>query len=580
MVRAERSVPTGGAAVGNAMARIGPDITKLGLTIQDKRDEVDRFETEKRFQEFKFAKAKDLDERMRSMEPGQAAGFADTWTGGYTEEAKAFFETVPERLKRDYDEKLFDVERSYFGKAKSFEYGEQKRTALNAMEDHKYRLAASDDLDSARRDYDSLLAANPWLTPIEKDELRRKDMDELEELNVEHRISRGDALGEIIADLETPTQTGKNVDEVVQSKYSHLTPKRRAALIYRVKTALSAETQLALTDDVERLRATGEAPVDANGKTSLDRAAGLLTPNQFEKARQKWEAAKMEHDAVAPLPNMSDDEALDHVARIIPDAEASDESYAAAVRVQAKALRAAEEQAKERKRDPAAAVTASPEVIAAKEQLAAMQRVTTDTMGEVQAQFAVPPAQANALIIKARLEAQVRLGIREPAPITRAEARDLFQMSGSPSKMPQGEFREKLKEASARAVEMYGPYAKQAFETASKILITDDGQESISASMLRKITSGEGITEYDVRASQALSTVSAGDALFAPPPEAMEEQRYATMRYLNNAWPTPPPGAIAKLKKDHSLADGFNAKYGPGSATAIIAEDLYGVPPK
>src|SRR5688572_204947 len=74
------SVERAGEAVGGAAARFGGQLTKLGLTLEEQRQQADRFETERRYQEFKFGQEQDLDQRMRTAQPGQTAGFADEWT--------------------------------------------------------------------------------------------------------------------------------------------------------------------------------------------------------------------------------------------------------------------------------------------------------------------------------------------------------------------------------------------------------------------------------------------------------------------------------------------------------------------
>src|SRR5690606_40948854 len=136
--------------------------------------------------------------RIRCVEQRHADGFADTWADEYNERAREFFGTVPDHLKPKYDNKLFGVERDLYRSAATFSRNEQKRFALNSIKDDVSRLALSPDLDSARSDLDSLLQLTPYLTPIEKDEVRRKALDVLEEQNSEWRIKSGADLDESI----------------------------------------------------------------------------------------------------------------------------------------------------------------------------------------------------------------------------------------------------------------------------------------------------------------------------------------------------------------------------------------------
>ncbi|MCK9549142.1 lysozyme [Aquamicrobium sp.] len=207
--RSGRAIATIDAtAPARAMQRFGRTIAGAGQEIGDailklSQDPAAEYETERRFQEFKFQQQQQLEERMRSVQPGQADGFADTWADGYGEQARGFFETVPDRLKPKYDNKLFGVERDFYRSAATFSRNEQKRFSLANLDDDVKRLALTPDLDTARADFDSLINLNPYLTPIEKDEVRRKGLDVLEEQNLEWRIRRGDDLDEIIRDLET-----------------------------------------------------------------------------------------------------------------------------------------------------------------------------------------------------------------------------------------------------------------------------------------------------------------------------------------------------------------------------------------
>src|SRR5690554_1759911 len=160
--RSGRAIATIDAtAPARAMQRFGRSIAGAGQEIGDAilkfaENPAAEFETERRFQEFKFQQQQQLEERMRSVQPGQADGFADTWADEYTEQARGFFDTVPDHLKPKYDNKLFGVERDFYRGAASFSRNEQKRFSLANLDQDVNRLALSPDLDSARADYDSL----------------------------------------------------------------------------------------------------------------------------------------------------------------------------------------------------------------------------------------------------------------------------------------------------------------------------------------------------------------------------------------------------------------------------------------
>lgn len=194
--------------IGKGAQDLGRGIVQLGAGIasaSNAGDPAQKFEAESQFQEFKWNEKQALDESMRNMEPGQAGGFADSWADSYKEKAKAFKQTLPEHLKPEYDNKLFGAERDFYGSAATFARGEQKRYSLNRIEDFKNtygsRAQAGEPLDGIRSDFESLVSANPFLTPIEKDEVIRKGYAGLEESHVLGRVERGDNLSDILRDL-------------------------------------------------------------------------------------------------------------------------------------------------------------------------------------------------------------------------------------------------------------------------------------------------------------------------------------------------------------------------------------------
>lgn len=218
------------SAIGKGVQDLGQGITSFGAGVSKMQDNVDpaqKFEAERKFQEFKWNQKLALDETMRGIEPGQADGFADRWAGGYMESAKAFKQTLPDALKPEYDNKLFATEREFYGSAATFARGEQKRVSLNQIEDVKNtygsRAHAGEPLDGIRTDFENLVGANPFLTPIEKDEAIRKGYSGLEESHVLGRIERGDNLGDILKDLHGGQPDTEENPELRARPFSRLT---------------------------------------------------------------------------------------------------------------------------------------------------------------------------------------------------------------------------------------------------------------------------------------------------------------------------------------------------------------------
>jgi hypothetical protein len=196
-------------AIGRGAANLGQGIERVGAaldTIDAAQNQAQAFETERRFQEFKWDQQKGLDTQMRQVEPGQADGFADQWAQGYKQNAKDFFATVPDRLKPQFDERLFGVERDFYNSAATFARTEQKRYSLEQLNDtssqYYSRASAGEPLDNIRNDYKTAIKLNPYLTPIEKDEEARNGFLGLEKAAIEGRLARGEDPVALLKDVK------------------------------------------------------------------------------------------------------------------------------------------------------------------------------------------------------------------------------------------------------------------------------------------------------------------------------------------------------------------------------------------
>jgi len=178
---------------GNAFANLGQQIAQSAVAVQDSWDKVNDYQVATKFEQFKTNEAKLYDEATRNMQPGEAQGFAAKWDAGYSQRAKDFFATVPDRLKPQYDLSLVTYRDNAMmgsGGALDFERGEQRRTALNSLGDvtsnallprieQAAKLPDGDpskpkQLLAIQEDGFKLIDDNPALTPIEKDEAKRK----------------------------------------------------------------------------------------------------------------------------------------------------------------------------------------------------------------------------------------------------------------------------------------------------------------------------------------------------------------------------------------------------------------------
>jgi GH24 family phage-related lysozyme (muramidase) len=362
--------------------------------------------------------------------------------------------------------------------------------------------------------------------------------------------------------------------------YRHLSHEQRSRLENIVTVAGRAKILQDIADDVERIKLGGleAARVDDEGRFALERAEGILTPNQIERAKIQLREANLEHKAISPLSEMTETQALGHLEQFLPNAEADDESFASARRVTAKAETAWKRITELREKDPARAVNQSPEV-----------RAVFDEINASAGPDGAPtldPVKANGMLVEARMEAQKRLGIRDAKPITRKQGLDLLNMP-DPSTMSEREFRKRLEEGRDRAIARYGDkWARPVFEAAVGFIVGNQREREIAAPVISRMARGEKVTQQDVRKSDDLRRASESDRLFpSPSDDAPLSNRQGTTvpRAEANdkkAWPTPPERAIKALRdgKDPGAThEAFARKYGPDNlARALNGEKTPG----
>lgn len=167
---------SGIASLGRGIASVGGALSSL----EEHQNKQDEFEVERNFQQFVWDQEQALDKAKREVQPGQAGSFAETANQTYIESAKSFNKNIPEALRPKYEGRLFNVEKSLFRSATEFARGEQKRFSTNSVNDAtdniyrpRARTTPTDQLDTITDDHGRLVDANPDLTPIEKDELKR-----------------------------------------------------------------------------------------------------------------------------------------------------------------------------------------------------------------------------------------------------------------------------------------------------------------------------------------------------------------------------------------------------------------------
>lgn len=180
------------SAIGRGMSAFGQGISQFGAAVDDVQRERSAFETERKWQEFQWNEKLAFDDAQRNVDPGQVGNFTANWQQGYLGRAKEFFSGVPGELKPKYESKLFSTEQSLYAGATEFQRKEQRRFSVNAIDDTaqniwlpRAREFSSDKIDALTAEAERLIDANPDLTPIEKDELKRKTRADIARAHVE-----------------------------------------------------------------------------------------------------------------------------------------------------------------------------------------------------------------------------------------------------------------------------------------------------------------------------------------------------------------------------------------------------------
>jgi hypothetical protein len=195
------AVAKGQIALGRGISALG----EAGMDIVKHQHAAEEYDAELKFQKFKWDEELGLDEAVQKVEPGQAGKFPEEWSGGYREKAKAFLSEIPESVRSKYDLKLYGVEKENYRKAATFARTEQKRTAGVALDEFRESyMPKSGDPQAVERfkgDYEHVIERSPWLTPIEKDELKRKGFRDIEQTHVATLLSDRTKARDVLRDL-------------------------------------------------------------------------------------------------------------------------------------------------------------------------------------------------------------------------------------------------------------------------------------------------------------------------------------------------------------------------------------------
>ena len=399
-------------------------------------------------------------------------------------------------------------------------------------------------------------------------------------------------------------------------RYARMSPEARAALITRARTAMSDTLQRDLRDAAAETARTGQLPADEQGRTALDRAARILSPNQLAKAKRAIDEAQMGFKATAPMPDMTEDQVMEHLDKLAPAQRAAQgEGYAAAAKVQERAWKSWERIKDLRSTDPVKAISggtikgsgaptlgvgANGEVVVrqgdesdlrlkpAKEVQLALEQINGAREGRGKGahfeSLRTDPIKARGLLLEARLAAQQRLGVVDPKLISREEGDALLRMPKATYKdLDSKQYRDGIKAAADRFVEFYGPqYAKRAFSDALAFHLSkqDDikAQDRVIAKAISSVVysperQGQQEFQREMNRAKALTEIDRTGQLFEGGGEPAQRPAPApTPAPRSAAPPTPSEEDITFALAKPSRQQRFDKEFGEGAYARELAK--------
>lgn len=416
---------------------------------------------------------------------------------------------------------------------------------------------------------------------------------------------------------ETPSA---DPDSPTRAQYAMMSGKRRQVMIGKARIALSHKYQQRLANDIARLEEGEEEEVDERGETNFDRAARVLQPNVLAQWKTKREKAVLKRDSLKPLADLPEDQVDEHIRSIGRDprtgAEREDLGFANIRAVRSQAEKEWEKIREQRRKDPAAAVSKSPEVVRS---IAAMQGkpgavgIGIDEFGEPTIDRAnLTPTQQRAAatqIVEASLAAQERLGISRSnqRTISKRQAEKLLDMR-NPSELSPQQQRDALSAAAERANKLFGPeMGERVFRDALVLSFHPNAddlrgyvnrgrgafRESAEAEerfqLIAKQAFGRSITTKDMDRLEQLKRLDAMPSVLPEPGTGMNSGApYIGQPYQSPVTPPRQPNErqsallLQQLGADPSKAqkyrEDFDAKFGDGAAARVINKLMSGEP--
>lgn len=403
-----------------------------------------------------------------------------------------------------------------------------------------------------------------------------------------------------------------------RTQYAMLSGKRRQVMINKARVALSHKYQQRLANDIARIEDGEDEEVDERGETNFDKARRVLLPNVLAQWQTKKDRATLKRDSLRALKDMPEDQADQHIRSIGRDPrtgeERADIGYATIRAVRVQAEKEFEKIREQRRKDPAAAVSNSPEMRRA---VASMQgrpgavSVGVDEYGDpvIDTQNLTPQQQraASQQLVESSLAAQERLGISKAnqRTISKRQAEKLLDMR-NPSELTSQQQKEALTAAAERANRQFGSEMGERVLRDALVLAfhpnadnlrdyTRRGQsvfrDSAAAeerfNLVAKQAFGRSITPQDMGRVQMLDRLDAMPSILPEPGTGMDPGRpYIGQPYQSPIRETRKPNErqtqllLQQISTNpaqaQKLREDFDAKFGDGAAMRVISKMMGG----
>ena len=347
------------------------------------------------------------------------------------------------------------------------------------------------------------------------------------------------------------------------SPYPHLSPAERGTLIRNLQVRLRESTAHQLRESIAGILDGQEPERDSQGRTALDRAALIMTPNQHTRWANRWNEAVARRQATGDLNHLTNEDITRRINGLPPGLRSSVSRLADRIldvreNDPSRAAEGGNLQGADRRTRYTAGPNGEPVALGDEDADYRMQRapeltrvyerlrrrhpdlmIGTDENGALvmqmrpqpdivsrrtadgAASFQADPAQqaaaqraaqqqAWAAIMDARLAYQARVGIPEErrSPITRAEAQQLLSL---PRNIDPNEVTRRVQQAADRIQAIYGPRAREVMNHVLRFQTTLSGDrlDQARGDMLSRLTRGDRLSDSDVNTFLSLQRLDA-----------------------------------------------------------------------